>query len=178
MAYEARKGTDGVICALVQAHNDTRRAAGVRGSLFHADVTSDTSGSFSAPTATAATVASANGSDLATSLTLVNDIRARWLQHRADDLAHKVADGTPALTAPVATDLATAITLANELKADYGTHVGSTTYHYTADATNTIAAVDATNLASLQTLINELKGDFNAHIISAPTGQSIKLIEA
>lgn len=178
MGFTARKGTEEVLYALVLAHNNTRRAAGVLGSFFHADVTADPSGDFRAPVATAATVSAANASDLATSLTLVNDIRKRWLQHRADDLAHKVNDGLPALTAPVATDLTTAQTLANELKADYNTHIASTTYHYTADGANAVAAVDATDQTSLNTLLNEMKTDFNAHIASAPVGQSVKLIDA
>jgi hypothetical protein len=177
MAFQVRRGTDAVIAALVLAHNNTRRAAGVVGAFFHADVTSDGNGDHNVPTVTAATVTAANASNLATSLTLVNQLRQRWLQHRNDDLAHKVADGLPALTAPVATDLASAQTLANELKADFTTHIGSTTYHYTADATNTVAAADATDQATLNALLNELKGDFNAHIASAPAGQSVKLLE-
>lgn len=176
MAFTARKVTDAMLFALVAAHNNTRRAAGVVGSFFHADITSTPGGDVRAPTAASAVVASANASDLATSLTLVNEIRQRWLDHRDDDLAHKVADGLPALAAPVATDLTTAQTLANEIKADYGVHIASTTYHYTADATNTVAAADATDQTSLNTLLNEIKGDFNAHIISAPVGQSVKLI--
>ena len=177
MAFTARKGTVTALVAVVTALNNTRRAAGVVGSFFHFDVTSDTTGDPTKPTVANATVSAANASDLPTSLTLVNQLRQRWLQHRDDDLAHKVADGLPALTAPVATDLATAQTLANELKADYNTHIASTTYHSTADATNGVSSANATDLASLQTLLNEMKGDFNAHIVSAPAGQSVKLID-
>jgi hypothetical protein len=177
MAFQVRRGTDAVLAALVLAHNASRRAAGESGSFFHADVTSDAGGDHRAPTATSATVTASNATDLATSLVLVNDLRRRWLQHRNDGLAHKVADGLPALAAPVATDLASAQTLANELKADYTTHIGSTGHHYNADATNTVSAPDATNQATLNALLNELKTDFNAHIASAPAGQSIKLLE-
>lgn len=177
MGYSVRKGSAEVVFALVAAHNNTRRSAGVVASFFHADVTSDTAGHPAALSVTPATISAANASDLPTALVLVNQMRRRWLQHRDDDLAHKVADGLPALTAPEATDLATAQTLANELKADYTAHIGSTTYHYTADATNTVAAANASDLATLQTLLNELKGDFNAHIASAPAGQSVKLVD-
>lgn len=177
MGYQVRKGSDAVVTALVLAHNNTRRSAAVVASFFHADVTSDGGGDHVTPTATPITIAAANASDLPTSLTLVNQIRQRWLQHRADDLAHKVADVT-AFTAPVATDLATAITLANAIKASYGTHGASTTHHYTADATNTVAAADASNQGTLNTLLNELKTDLPAHVASAPAGQSVKLIEA
>ena len=176
MALHARKVTDAMLYAVVAALNSTRRAAGVVGSFFHADITSDQTGDVRNPSAANATVSAANATDLATSLTLVNQLRQRWLQHRDDDLAHKIADALPALTAPAATDLTTAQTLANEIKADYTAHIGSTTYHYTADATNTIAAADATDQTTLNALLNELKTDFNAHIISAPAGQSVKLI--
>lgn len=177
MALFARKVPDAMLFAIVASINSTRRSAGVVGTNFHADVTSDGGGDYRAPTATPATVTAADASSLATSLTLVNQIRARWLQHKTDDLAHKVADVT-AFTAPVATDLATAITLANAIKADRATHIASTTYHYTADATNTITAADASDQSTLNTLLNELKTDHNAHIASAPAGQSIKLLEA
>ncbi len=177
MAISARKYDLGAIVALVLAHNNTRRAAGVVGSFFHADVTSDTTGSFSAPVVTAATVTAANASDLATSLTLVNQLRVQWMKHYKDDIAHKVADTTNVLAAPEATDLTTAQTLANEIKADYNAHIASTTFHYTADATNTIAAANATDQTTLNALLNELKTDFNAHIASAPAGQSVRLID-
>lgn len=177
MGFQVRRGTDAVLAALVLAHNNTRRAAGVLGTFFHADVTSHGGGDHRVPTATAAIVTAANASSPETSLVLVNQLRQLWLQHRDDDLAHKVADALPALAADAATNEATAIALANEIKADYEAHRASTTYHYTADATNTIAAADASDQGTLNTLLNELKTDFNAHIASAPAGQSIKLLE-
>lgn len=122
------------------------------------------------------TVQSANASDLATSLTLANELKALYEFHLADDLAHKVADPAPALT--IATDLATAQTLANAIKSDYNTHRASTTYHYTADSTNTITSADATDQSSLNTLLNELKTDLGAHFIGAPTsGQMVRLVD-
>lgn len=133
--------------------------------------------------ASEATIGSANASDLATSLTLVNEIAALFYGlaaapgsypgHANDALAHKVADTTNTRAAAYpATDLATAITLANEIKADYEAHRASTTFHYTADATNTIAAANATDQSSLNTLANELKTDINAHMASAPTNNA------
>lgn len=176
MAYTVRRGSDGVLAALVRAHNDTRRA--VVGTSFHADVTSDTSGDFANPVATAATVTAANATNLATSLTLVNDLRRRMLQHFGDALGHKVADtvATAAVTLPQATILDEAVALANQLKSVYNTHRASTTYHYTADSTNAVTADNADDQTTLNTLLNEMKGDFNAHIASAPAGQSINIV--
>lgn len=178
MAFTVRKGSAAVLAALVLGHNNSRRATAFVASFFHADVTSEPSGDHTVPVATAGTITAPNASDLATSLVLVNQLRKRWMNHYADDLAHKVADTTNTLAAAVATDLATAQTLANEIKADYNAHIASTTFHYTADGTNTTAAANATDQATLNTLLNELKTDFNAHIASAPAGQSIKVIDA
>lgn len=126
--------------------------------------------------AVSSAITAANASDLATSLTLAEQIRGVYNTHLDSDAAHKIKDPKPALTA--ATTLATAITLANAIKADYNTHRASTTYHYNADATNVITSADATDQASAITLANEIKTDLNAHIASAPTGYSIRMVSA
>lgn len=140
------------------------------------------------------TIDAANASDLATSLTLVNQIAAIYYGrtitaiasalggypgHINDDLAHKAADAATLTATYPATDLATAQTLANEIKADYGTHRASATIHDNADATNTISAADATDQSSLNTLLNELKTDINAHMAGAPSTavRAIRIIE-
>jgi hypothetical protein len=131
------------------------------GSSFHLD-------------ASEVTVTAANASDLATSLTLCNQLIGVFTFHFADLLAHKVVavSTLPALGA--ALDLATAITAANLMKASHNTECGSTARHYTADATNTTAAANATDQSSLNTLLNELKTDLNAHMASAPTAPSLR----
>lgn len=178
MGFSVRRGSDEVLAALVKGHNDTRRAASVVGSFFHADVTSQTSGDSRSPVATPATVDAANASSAPTSLTLVNQIRQLWIQHRNDDLAHKVSgEATLALSNGVATNLTEAMSLANELKADFNVHIAAATWHYTTDGTNVITSTDASDQTSLNTLANELKTDFNAHIASAPAGSSVKLID-
>jgi IS5 family transposase len=122
------------------------------------------------------TIASANASDLPTSIALVNELMGWYLFHLADTLAHKVAGTPPAMVK--ASDLATAITLANAIKADYGTHIASTTVNYAADATNTIAAANASDQGTLNTLLNELKTDMQAHAASGPSGKSVRLVGA
>jgi hypothetical protein len=176
MSIEVRKGTDDVLKAMVSAWN-AKQIASVA-SFFHADLSQRTLGSGIVTLA----VTAANGSDLPTSLTLVNELKGIYNRHVADGIvvgnggagAHKLPD--TAVSTATATDLATAITLANAIKASYNTHRASTTYHYTADATNAVAAADASDQGTLQTLINEIKTDLNAHILSAPTGYGVKLV--
>lgn len=159
------RNTDPSLAQMRDAINALKTQIGA-GSKFHLD-------------AAEVTITAATASDLATSLTLANQIRVVYLLHleNARDggvLQHKVADPAPALTA--ATDLATAITLANAIKSDYNTHRASTTYHYNADSTNTITSSDATDQSSLNTLLNELKTDINAHMADAPSAPSIRLV--
>lgn len=178
MAIQARKGTDEVLYALVNAHNNTRRATATVASFFHADVTAkNVTGSRDAIAQTSVSVASADASDLATLLTLCAEIKVLYALHMADSLAHKVADTANTVAAAVPTSLATAHTFLNEIKADYNTHRASTTYHYNADSTNTISSADSTDQSSANTLANELKTDLIAHMISAPAGQSVKLVD-
>jgi len=151
------------------AHNDLKKQLGA-GSSFHLDA-------YESP------VASANATNLATAVTLVNEIRAVHNFMMSDTLAHKVADVTDptvqALANPNAGDggLAQAIALANDIKAKYNVHIASTTYHYTADATNAVAAANASDLATLQTLVNAIKTAINAHMASAPTSKSIRVLD-
>lgn len=128
-------------------------------------------------------VTAANASDLATLITLTNNLIVVYRAHLEDTsyveggaLSHKVPDPAPALV--IASDLATCITALNAIKSDYNTHRASTTYHYNADATNVTTSADATDLSSAQTLANEIKTDLNAHIASAPTGTSIRMVSA
>lgn len=128
------------------------------------------------------TVTAANASDLATSLVLCRALCEFYAFHFADDVLHKVKEGTALPSAASVVSLATAITAANALKVAHGNHIGSTTFHYTADAVNTIAAANASDQGSLNTLLNELKTDVNAHssgALAGPSGgSSIRLVDA
>lgn len=121
--------------------------------------------------------AAANATNLPTALTLVNELRAVSLVHRADTFSHKIAD-VATITAPAATDLATAETLANELKSDYATHAASAAIHYNADVTNAITASNATDLGTLVTLVNDIKAQFIAHFALAATGSLVRAVSA
>lgn len=177
MALTVRKTPDALVFALVQAWNRKQEASVA--SFFHADVTQITTGDYQSPTITNDTVTAANGTDLATNITLVNNMKAVMNRHFVDPRAHNTAV-TTAVTTANATDQATAITLANALKAAYNTggHINASNVHFTNDGTNTISAANATDLATLQTLNNEMKGDFNAHVISAPLGEQLNVVDA
>ncbi len=167
------RNTNPVLPAMRDMFNALKKQIG-GGAAFHLDAAE-----------TDRQISSANASDLATSLVLVNELRAKYALHVGADnagagMAHKVQDVTNVVSAAVATDLATGITLGNAIKTAYEAHRASTTYHQNADSTNTIAASNASDQSSLNTLLNELKGDFNAHMASAPTNSapSIRLVDA
>lgn len=179
MAIQARKTSEEILYALVEAHNSSRREATFLGTSFHADKTAQSrTGDYKSPVAVDAAVAAADASDLATLLTLCADLGRVYALHLADSRGHKVADVANAVAAPVPDDLATAQTFLNEMKADYNLHRASTTYHYTADATNAVASADGSDQATSETLANEIKTDLNAHIQGAPDGHSIELVDA
>lgn len=178
MAYRTRRVTDALLYALIAQHNAKQEAS--VSAFFHADTTQVTSASdYRNPTVTALAVTAANATDLATSLTLVNQEKLILNIHFQDPRAHNSAVTAVVATAN-ATDLATANTLANALKTAYNTggHINASNVHFNNDATNTIAAAAATDQTTLNTLLNELKTDVNAHIISAPLGAMIQIVEA
>lgn len=110
--------------------------------------------------------------DLSESITLVNELAADYTAHIADTNSHTIADATNVLTATIpATNLVEASALANDIKAMYEAHrilvVGSVHPH--ADAVNTIGSADATDSLSLKTLANELKTKFNLHLLALST---------
>lgn len=176
MAFNVPTRFDAVLSALVAAHNLRQEES--FGSFFHADTTQTTSGEArfgSTLTVTDATVTTANASDLATSVALVNALKVAVNNHFADTFAHNTAVSAAISTAD-ATDLATGITLGNAIKAAYNTHRTASNVHFNNDATNAVTSADATDQTSLNTLLNEIKTDFNAHIVSAPAGAMIRLL--
>ena len=175
MAVTARKVPDALLHALIVALN-TRQEEAVA-SFFHADTTQRTTGSYDAPVIVDDTISAANGTNLATNITLVNNIKATYNRHVVDSQAHNTAVSAVVSTAD-ATDAATGVTLINALKAAYNTHLSASNVHFNNDATNAITNADATDTATTTTLANEMKGDFNAHVVSAPLGAMVKIIPA
>ncbi len=158
------RNTDPNASVYVAVHNALKKQIGA-GANFHLDISE-------------VVVSAANATDLATSLTLCNQLIGVGVFMLADTLAHKVVDPTswPALGAGL--DLASAITAANLMKATYNTHRASTTYHYTADSTNVSAATNASDQSTLNTLLNDLKTQLLAHMASGPTCPSLRLVGA
>ncbi len=145
----------------------------------HRDKTATPAGDALNPSSTVLTVSAANATDLATSLTLVNNIKGVLAVHLADTSAHLEADTTNDNFDGYAlgTDLASAILLANAIKVDYTAHIASTVFHVNADSTNTVSASAATDQSSLNTLLNEVKGDLTAHIADGGSVQRLVLID-
>ena len=156
------RSTDPMAAVIADAHNDLKAQIGA-GSHFHLD-------------ASEATVTAANATDLASSLTLVNNILGVYQFHMADTLAHKTT-GVALASYAFATDLASAIARANDIQTKYNTHRASTTYHYNADATNVSSAAAASDQGTLNTLLNDLKTQLNAHM-DGPTAKSLRLVGA
>ncbi len=132
-----------------------------------------------APTTTNLTVTAASATNLATSITLANNIRQVLVQHTPDAEAHLVADtfgSASTLATTVATDLLSVSNLANAAKTILNAHFLQTGVHVTNDTLNTNATAAATDQTSADTLLNALKTNINAHVGSAPTGSSVKLI--
>lgn len=156
------RNTDPILSVMCDAHNDLKAQIGA-GASYHLDASEQT-------------VTAADASDLASALTLVNQILDVYKFHMADTLAHKVV-GVALASYAHATDLASAIARANDIKAKFNTHRASTTYHYNADA-GSVAASDASDQGTLETLLNEIKSDFNTHMASAPAAKSLRLVGA
>lgn len=176
MGMNIRKDLDSFLYGMAQAHNALCRDATVVGARFHADVTSSTTGDYTQPASTALKVASANATDLPSTLAIANEALAKLNIHMADAMSHQVADTTngPVANAVAAVDQGTANTLLNLLKATFNAHltqvISSVHVHFNDDSTNTVAAANASNASTSQTLANAIKASYNAHIISAPGG--------
>lgn len=157
------RNTEPALSMLCSAHNALCRLS--IGSNFHYD-------------ASEVTVTAADASDLATSLTLVNQLIAVAAFHCVDAVAHKAADATVLPAIGAAVDLASAETAANALKVWYAAHRVSTTYHANADSTNATTAANATTQNSLNTLANDLKTQMNAHMATAIAAASFRVVPA
>jgi hypothetical protein len=177
MAIKIRKAqlaSEPAVVAAINALIDARLTTQV-----HRDKTSTPAGDSLNPSSATLQVTAANASNLATSLTLVTNLKGVLAVHCADTSAHLVADTTnDAFDGyAAASDLATAIALANAIKVDYTAHIANTSVHLNADSTNTVAASAATDQSSLNTLLNELKTDINAHINLAGSVQRLVLVD-
>lgn len=117
-------------------------------------------------TVNAAPVSATTATDVATSITRLNILRASYEAHRVsigDDGAHVVADATNALTAPVASNQATAVALATDLRSKVGNHLVFVGPHAAADTARTLAALPACTAGTLVAYTNSLYEALRAH---------------
>lgn len=173
MANTVRNLVQPVKDALVAASNASRldelklRA----GLIFHADAST--------------TITIADATDLASSITLVNAVKASYNAHCASACnavtgigCHIVADATYPTAVADATDLTSVEALANDIKTKYTSHRAATANHAVADSTNTISSANATDQATSNTLVNELKAKLNLHYAGAMTSPAILVVPA
>lgn len=171
MALRTSTIPDDLVYALVSAHNQAK-TDGIA-SFFHLSQTESWNRSnYQTPAVTRLRILSANATDLPTSITLVNEMKAALNVHYADLIAHDTVASTAIATAD-ASDLTTAEALANAIKAAFNTHLTQANVHFTNDGTNTNATAAATDQTTTNALANALKGNINAHLASAPLGTFI-----
>lgn len=140
---------------LVEQHNQLLDALGALGALPHHERTT--------------AVSAAAATDLATSVALANDIRARYVAHIADTDAHAAADATNTVTAVAATDLATVNTLVNEIKGDLNAHIALASVHRGVGGAGgvtiaTVTTANGTDQTTANALCNALKAALNNHV--------------
>lgn len=130
-------------------------------------------------------IATADASDLATSVTLANALKASYNAHCTSACsattghgAHIAADATYPTAVADATDLTSVEALLNDIKSNYNSHRAVATIHATADSTNTVTAADATTQGSANTLANEIKAKLNLHFASALASPAIDVVAA
>jgi len=115
------------------------------------------------------TLVAAVPTDLPTSITALNDIKAKFNAHLAQATVHFTDDVSNTVVSADAADQATSETLANELKARLNSHESSGdvfggAYHFVADAYNAVASPDAIDLPTLVALSAELQTAYTAHL--------------
>lgn len=178
--FTVRKVPDAVLFALVAERNQAKLDDVVRtNTLFHLDQTNDPAAALSAdyqnPTVTRLKITAANATNLATSLTLIAELRGKLNTHYADTIAHDTAVSA-ASTSVAATNTATVVTEVNILKGELNAHFTAASVHFNNDSTNTITSATATDQTTADTMLNEIKTAVNAHMKAAPGGAFINLV--
>jgi len=105
----------------------------------------------------------ANASDEATAVALVNSLKYKYRAHRLNHAdVHIDPDVINHVSVNKATDTASAILLANAIKVAYNEHVWSyPSVHRKWDSQYTVSTADATDLSNLIALVNDLKAKYN-----------------
>jgi hypothetical protein len=175
MAISSRDNVDELVLALAYAYNAAQSVLVTDG--YHRDLTQNTSSPIldeGAITVTTVTVSDANASNLATLVTLSNQILGVLNQHMFDDEAHLLRDyvnqpnedGYFSVQANLFSDggLAESIVNLNAMKALFTAHLTQSGIHPNNDTTSYGLPSNATNLATAETLANDLKAAVNTHM--------------
>jgi hypothetical protein len=153
--------------ALANALNALHDQKFLSDGYFHRDKTSSqsvTDGSAS----TLLTVTAANATNLATSLTLTNQLKGVFGAHCKDDSSHLIKDLVNSMDGYAdATNLATVQVVLNALKVKYNAHLSQSGVHVVNDP-NTVATANATDQSTANALANALKAALNIHLASGP----------
>lgn len=115
-------------------------------------------------------VAAPDATDLASLLTLSNDLKAKLNAHLVIDQVHVVPDPGNAVTSPDAVDLASAATLINEMQSRLLSHFSNRRSHLYPDTVHpflplTVGPADLSLAISVANLL--LKANYNAHLAAA-----------
>ena len=117
------------------------------------------------------TVATADATDLATALTLSNDIVTAYTDHvLLEGNVHHAVDLMHPITSAQAINLPTLISLVNELKLDLNAHFIWTEAHTKQDTPVVVSTADATDEASAILLVNSIKSSYNTHLSNTGSG--------
>lgn len=178
------KDVDSVCRALVKQYNRLHEDTVADDGYVHSDKSGVmTSVDYTDPESKLLQVEAADATDLATSVTLTNALRAVMMEHFDDDVAHRVADSTSvgALDGYAdAEDLDDVQDQLNVMQHTFNAHldraVSLVKCHLNDDDVNEVTTAAATNQATSNTLANDLKSALNAHIDEGPNVGKIKLI--
>ncbi len=110
--------------------------------------------------------AAAKAAILAAAVTLGNEIKTDYNNHRTAVGVHVSDDSTNIVTATNATDLATLLTLCADIRTKYHAHIASNVFHLVSDTVNTIGEAAPTDLPSAVRFLYAAKAAYNAHIAS------------
>lgn len=109
-------------------------------------------------------VSASDALDLTTSITLINQIKAKLNSHIIQDAVHVQFDVQNIILTANATDLPSSLTLYSDLLVKFDSHIIKISSHSYDDSLN-LAVNLATDLLSLITGLNDIKSKFNDHIL-------------
>lgn len=154
--------------------NDLIDTATVRvyfnGPVLDGDITANWSVAVEAPhkyTDTVNTITAPNAADLATLMTLLNDVKVTFNAHIVEEQVHFQNDTRSQITAPNATDLPTSVALAAQIHTMYLAHLGRILIHSHPDTENDFVPATVNDLSTSIVLANLVKTSFNRHVLAS-----------